>query len=190
MIAGTESVVSASTETVITAGDLNEYITKLSGLGKAALNARIAKIKAKLRKLASVSKTGKYAAAGKPGPKNSRQLAFALRGCQNALKWHESALGKVGTATAAQEVATAGKQEKSLLGPGPVGIDSITFDKKIFDSWLNQQLRNHPASRGDKHSQRILDYLYKVTYDRDKCAEIRRLLIAAVSEPYKGGLEL
>jgi len=85
---------------VVTAGSVPEYVEKLSKLGKTVLSARIAKLNAKIKLYAKISRSGKYAAAGKPGPKNSRQLAFCLRGCQNALKWHEDALGKAGTATA------------------------------------------------------------------------------------------
>lgn len=77
---------------VVTAGDLSAYIAKLSKLGAVALKARIAKLNAKIKVYTRVLKSGKFAAKGKPGPKNARQAEFALRGCRNALSWHEQAL--------------------------------------------------------------------------------------------------
>lgn len=85
---------------VATAGDIQGYIVKLSKLGKTTLEARIAKLKLKLKVYARILKSGKFAKAGKPGPKNARQANFALRGCQNALSWHEQALKASGVATA------------------------------------------------------------------------------------------
>lgn len=77
---------------VVTAGDVQGYIAKLAKLGEAALTARIAKINAKIKVYTRVLKSGKFAKPGKPGPKNARQATFALRGCKNALEWHEKAL--------------------------------------------------------------------------------------------------
>ena len=166
-----------ATETTITAGTVDEYINKLSKLGKPVLQARIAKLKAKLKHFAGIAKSGKYAAAGKPGPKNKQHLAGAVRYCQGALSWHESALQKVGTATAAASAPTS-KLE------GVWGIQSMPMTKKLFDSWLNQQLKNHPVSTGDENTRKILDYLYKVNYEKDKCEGIRKLLLGVLDTAY------
>lgn len=80
---------------VVTAGDIQGYIAKLSKLGAETLKARIAKINAKIKVYTRVLKSGKFAKPGKPGPKNARQAEFAVRGCRNALSWHEQALKAV-----------------------------------------------------------------------------------------------
>lgn len=86
---------------VATAGDVAAYVTKLSKLGAEALNTRIANIKRKVKLVERMVSTGKFAKAGKPGPKNARQAAAALRWLANALKWHTDALDQATMATAA-----------------------------------------------------------------------------------------
>lgn len=149
-----------ATETTITAGTVDEYINKLSKLGKPVLQARIAKLKAKLKHFAGIAKSGKYAAAGKPGPKNKQHLAGAVRYCQGALSWHESALQKVGTATAA-----ARKIDAHIPDPTEFG-----FTREGFTHELTAALHDK-----DKHTKKILDHLYNAVYAKDKV--LNRLLL-------------
>jgi hypothetical protein len=88
---------------VVTAGDVKTYVEKLSKLGVDKLKTRIANIKRKAKLVERMVSTGKFAKADKPGPKNARQAAAALRWLANALKWHTDALDKASMATAATD---------------------------------------------------------------------------------------
>ena len=152
-----------STETTVIAGTVDEYVIKLSKLGKPVLQARIAKLKAKLKHFASISKTGKLAAAGKPGPKTKQQLAGAVRFCQNALTWHESALEKAGTVTAG--TATPVRE----------------LSRRNFGSLLPGMLK-----RGDEDTKAIVDHLFKAIMAYDKGKEMLELFqISLYGKPEK-----